>query len=62
MAVLMGLAEAFDKVTIWENYSFKNAMLINSTLRDCMIYTYIKLKENVEMCIAFIGQEFIKLV
>ena len=52
-----GLAEPIDRNSLIYNYSLRNALNINYTLRGYMIATYKNLKEDVKACIDHIEKE-----
>ena len=56
-----GLAKPTNKELLMNNYSFKNALKLNYTLREIMTAMYQGLKEDVEAsCIALIEKEITK--
>lgn len=56
-----GLAAPIDKELLLNNYQFKNALMINISFREYMIYAYQNLKKNTEKCISEIENELKRL-
>lgn len=48
---ISGAAKPINKEMLSKNHSFKNALIVNHTIRHLMTETYINLKHNVEKCI-----------
>jgi hypothetical protein len=52
-----GLANPINSESLLNNYSFKNAIMLNHTFRETMTSTYQSQKESVEECISQIDDE-----